>query len=216
MSGQPGHLRNVIVGLDFDNTLVTYDTLFHRVAVEQGLLSPDVARTKKDVRDTIRALPDGEISWQKLQGMVYGSRMSEAVLADGVPEFFDICGRRGVQVYIVSHKTKFAGYDDTRANLRQSAMDWMYQNRFFDAECMALNPANVFFENTRQEKLGRIAKLNCTHFIDDLEEVFSEGGFPLGVSKILYAPSGLASKLPGVAVANSWEGVAGLILDNEQ
>lgn len=205
----------LVVGLDFDNTLAIYDELFHRAAVERGLVGNEVARTKKDVRDAVRALPEGETSWQKLQAAVYGARMSEAALADGVPEFFGLCGQRGAQVYIVSHKTQFAGYDDTGTDLRRSAMAWMSQQGFFDRAGMDLNPENVFFEGTRLDKLHRIKQLGCTHFIDDLEEVFSEEHFPPDVAKVLYAPSAPTCNLPGVAVAQTWNQVAAYVLGNE-
>ena len=45
----------MIVGVDFDNTIVAYDALFHRVASERGLIPATVAATKIAVRDALRA-----------------------------------------------------------------------------------------------------------------------------------------------------------------
>ena len=39
------------IGLDFDNTIVTYDSLFHKVATEQGLVPASLPVSKLAVRD---------------------------------------------------------------------------------------------------------------------------------------------------------------------
>ena len=36
----------MLIGVDFDNTIVCYDGLFHRVAVEQGLIPQKFPRVK--------------------------------------------------------------------------------------------------------------------------------------------------------------------------
>jgi phosphoglycolate phosphatase-like HAD superfamily hydrolase len=117
----------MVIGVDFDNTLVSYDDLLERLARERGFVSGDSARGKKSIRDQIRQLPNGDIEWQKLQGIMYGPRLNEARIMDGVPEFLNACRQRHVSVSIVSHKTEYAGYDDTRTNLRQAALAWMEQ-----------------------------------------------------------------------------------------
>jgi len=80
-----------IIGVDFDNTLVSYDDVMHRAAVQQGLIPSDMKKSKKDIRDRIRQLPNGEMKWQKLQAIVYGARMEEARLIDDVQTFFEFC-----------------------------------------------------------------------------------------------------------------------------
>jgi hypothetical protein len=44
----------------------------------------------------------------------------------------------------------------------------------------------VLFESTRAEKIERIARLGCTHFIDDLPEVLDDPNIPPGVAKVLF------------------------------
>ena len=44
----------MLVGLDFDNTIVCYDRLFHRLARERGLIPEHVPATKGAVRDHLR------------------------------------------------------------------------------------------------------------------------------------------------------------------
>jgi len=192
------------IGVDFDNTLVNYDDVMYDVAFQQRLIHPDIRKSKKDIRDRIRQLPDGEIEWQRLQAIVYGPRIGEARLVDGVPTFFQLCKQHKVTVYIISHKTEYASFDETATNLRGAAMTWMRNNGFFEADGLGLTQQDVYFESTRHDKIERIRHLRCTHFIDDLEETFLEDSFPTNVEKILYAPHRQPSSLPGVRVFATW------------
>ncbi len=176
-----------VVGIDFDNTLVTYDALMHEAALERGLIDVEVPANKRAVRDRLRLRPDGEIAWQQLQALAYGPLMSRARLIDGAEAFVRQCRARGWPLYVVSHKTEFAGCDTTRTNLRDAARTWMHANGFFDPAGIGLSAAAVFFESTRAEKIARILALDCTHFIDDLEEVFHEPSFPDTTERLLLA-----------------------------
>jgi hypothetical protein len=195
----------VIFGIDFDNTIVTYDELLATIARERGLLEPGQERTKRAIRDVIRQLPDGEIEWQKCQALLYGRRISEARLIDGVDQFMRLCRGQGIPVYIVSHKTEFSRYDSTSTNLRTAALNWMTANRFFESSGFALEPRHVFFAGTREEKIERIRDLGCTHFIDDLEEVLLDEGFPPATARILYEPGRLSPAPHGVALMRTWQ-----------
>jgi hypothetical protein len=92
-----------------------------------------------------------------------------------------------VKVNRVSHKTEFASYDETGTNLRSAAMSWLEQNRILDSGPYGLTGEDIYFESTRKDKVERINKLGCTHFIDDLEETFLEQSFPHKVKKLLYS-----------------------------
>lgn len=197
-----------IIGVDFDNTIVSYDDIMHRVAVQRGLVHPDVRKSKNHIRDSIRQLPNGEIKWQKLQAIVYGSRMGEARLIEGVPTFFSLCKQHKAAIYIISHKTEYANFDQTGSNLRAAALTWMRRNRFFEADGLGLSQEDVYFESTRRQKIMRIRHLRCTHFIDDLEETFLEDSFPTDVEKILYAPHVQHSSLPKVRVVTTWKEIS--------
>jgi hypothetical protein len=196
-----------VVGIDLDNTLVSYDHVLHRAAVNRGLIGAGTDVGKRAVRDEIRLGPGGEVEWQKLQALVYGPLMPQARMVAGVCEFVRACRDRRLTVYVVSHKTEFAGYDETRTNLRQAALDWMRAQRFFDAEGLGLEPADVFFESTRDEKIERIRLLGCTHFIDDLEEVLVDPAFPARIVKILYAPDAALDAAGEIKVMPSWPAI---------
>jgi diaminopimelate decarboxylase len=194
-----------VCGIDFDNTIVTYDELLTTIARERGLIDVNGTLTKRSIRDRIRLLPDGEIEWQKCQALLYGQRIAEAKLVEGVADFIRLCRERGIPVHIVSHKTEFSGYDPTHTNLRTAAMNWMLANHFFDVEGLALDPRDVHFAGTRAEKLDRIRQLACTHFIDDLEETFLEAAFPPNTARILYEPGRQCPAPHGVALMRTWQ-----------
>ncbi len=166
------------------------------------------SETKRTVRDRIRRLPDGETEWQKCQALLYGPRIGEAVLIEGVARFFELCRQRGVKVYVVSHKTEFSRYDSTCTNLRTAALQWMTAHGFFDPARLGLAKDDVFFAATRQEKIDRIASLSCTDFIDDLEETFLEASFPERTTRILYEPGRESPAPPGIVWMNSWQEVS--------
>jgi hypothetical protein len=201
------------IGIDFDNTIVSYDALMYKAALDRGLIKDGADRTKKAVRDRIRQLPDGEIEWQKLQALAYGPLMRSAQLIEGVEEFICACRDRDIAVFIVSHKTEYANYDETRTNLRTAALEWMTDKRFFDAEGFDLSRADVYFESTRADKIARIERMGCSHFIDDLEEVLLEPSFPAHVEKILYAPDALSVSTDRVTVMPSWQAVRDYFFD---
>ena len=195
------------VGVDFDNTLIDYDDLMYDVALRRDLVDNSIPRSKKGIRDAIRGLPNGEIEWQKVQGEVYGPRIMDARLIDGVLDFFIFCKTHKIKAHIVSHKTAYAGYDETQTNLRKSAIDWMTANRFFDEKLSPLTHQDVFFESTRREKIMRISSLDCTHFVDDLEETFLENYFPDDVVKILYNPHLEKTSCRKVTEVTSWKDI---------
>ena len=168
------------------------------------LINADMAPHKKEIRDTIRRLPDGEKKWQQVQAQVYGKAMDEAVLFDGVQSFFDFCKNAKISTYIVSHKTQYASGGQEKIDLRRVALKWMEKNKFFENDGLGLSPSRVYFEPTREQKIERIKALGCTHFIDDLEETFLEESFPLGVDRILYSPHKDSSLLRNVKVFKTW------------
>ncbi|MBW1973187.1 MAG: phosphotransferase [Deltaproteobacteria bacterium] len=199
-----------VIGVDFDNTIVSYDTLMHSLAVEKGLIHPNIKKIKKHIRDAIRQLRN-DIEWQKIQGLAYGPRIEEAELIDGVKDFFKLCRIHNIKVYIISHKTEYARYDDTRTNLRDAAMKWMAKNHFFDELAnngLGFSKEDIYFESTREAKINRIKQLRCTHFIDDLEETYLEPSFPDNVIKILYAPYNEQARLSGVKIFSRWKDIS--------
>lgn len=185
------------IGIDFDNTLIDYDRVFVAAARKRGLIGPEIAGSKRAVRDAVRRLPDGELTWQRLQGYVYGAGIGGAVPFAGAAQFLRRCAAEGVAVFIVSHKTRYGHYDPAQVDLREAARQWMTAQGMLaqgvlGSEAGRIRPDHVFFEDDRAHKLARIGALGCTHFIDDLEEVFADPDFPPGTRRILFAAEGAA------------------------
>lgn len=203
----------MIIGVDFDNTIVCYDGIFHRVAVERGLLPPEVPANKTAVRDYLRRAGN-EPAWTELQGHVYGPRMAEADIFPGVKEFFRACRERGIPVKIISHKTRFP-YVGDKHDLHAAARGWLERQGFFSAAEMGLPSNAVYFELTKLEKLARIASAGCTVFIDDLPEFLGEPAFPPAVRRILFDPAGAHAGDAKFEPAQSWPQIARMIFGQE-
>jgi hypothetical protein len=174
------------IGIDLDNTLINYDGVFCTLAVAHGLIGAPTIRTKSAVREAMRALPDGELAWQRLQGVVYGKGVRDAVLFDGADRFLRRAREAGCDVFIVSHKTEFGHYDPDRVNLRDAARAWMEMQGFFHTDGFGIPSGNVTFATTRAEKIAAIRGLDVDVFIDDLPEVLEDGDFPPTVTGILF------------------------------
>ena len=204
----------MILGVDFDNTIVCYDRLFHRIAVERGLIPPHVPARKKEVRDFLRSQGQ-EREWTELQGYLYGARMAEAEPFPGVLEFFARAVRAGLPLYIISHKTPIAAAGPAY-DLQQPAREWLAAQGFFDPARVGLSPDHVRFGATRQDKIRFIRETGCTHFIDDLEETFLEATFPPGVVKILFGRRELPPGLPPVKLAENWSQISAYVFNGSK
>ncbi len=192
------------IGIDFDNTLISYDAVFAAAAAARGLVPADFRGGKQVVRDTIRLRPDGEFDWQRLQGHVYGAGIADARPFPGVDAFLRRALAAGAKVLIVSHKTEYGHFDPNRVNLRDAALGWMASQGFFAD--LGLDRTDVHFAGTRAEKLARIAVLGCTLFIDDLEEVLDDPGFPAGVTRVLFSEQAQQEAAP-YKVCRSWAAI---------
>lgn len=175
------------IGIDFDNTIASYDHAFVSLSEEWGLMDKGAAATKLDVRTSLRAKNGGEHEWQRLQGQVYGAEIQRAELIEGVGDFLKHARSCKDEIFIVSHKTKFGHFDPNQVNLQDAALDWMNNQGFFNPDIHEIALNHVFFLPTREEKIARISALNLDWFIDDLPEVLSADSFPANVGKILFS-----------------------------
>lgn len=195
------------IGIDFDNTIAGYDHIFQRLAEQWGLIPGNFAGGKKAIRDAIRESSDGELAWQKLQGVVYGRAMQDANLINGVDQFLSKCKSQGVSVFIISHKTRYGHFDDSKTDLRVSATRWMENKGFFSHQGFGLMRENVHFSDTRGDKLHVIAKLNIDVFIDDLEEIFLDREFPSHVAQYLYSKTPSKNNNATYKVFSQWKDI---------
>ena len=94
------------IGVDFDNTIVSYDKVFHKVALEQSLIKSNLNISKIAVRDYLRDKGQNNI-WTELQGYVYGERMLDADIFPGFINFLNFSSKNSIGVLIISHKTVY-------------------------------------------------------------------------------------------------------------
>ena len=71
------------IGIDLDNTIISYDSAFLNVAKTMSLIDQDFQGSKPDVQQIIKQQKDGERIWQKLQGQVYGKFIDQANIFPG-------------------------------------------------------------------------------------------------------------------------------------
>jgi FMN phosphatase YigB (HAD superfamily) len=192
----------MLIGLDFDNTIVCYDRLFYRLAVERGLVPMSVAAAKPAIRDYLRAA-GREDEWTELQGIAYGPRIVDADPFPGVLDFLTRCRRASVRVAIISHKTRrpYRGGDH---DLHAAAHAFLTSHGFYKRDETGLAPERVYFEATLAAKLLRIRSLNCAAFVDDLLELLNEPAFPSGVRRVLFDPADTHSHESRFDRARSW------------
>ncbi len=199
----------MLIGVDFDNTIVCYDDVFGKVAIEQGLVPPSAASSKASVRAHLRSIGQ-EDRWTELQGYVYGPGMIDAAPFPGVVKFFERCREIGIPLAIISHRTRFP-YVGEAHDLHQAACDWLERYGFYDSLRAGLPVDRVFFEDTKEAKLKRIATVGCTHFLDDLPELLSLQGFPSHVQRFLFDPHSLHKPMPAIDIVTSWSGMETLL-----
>ena len=176
-----------ILGLDFDNTLVNYDDLFYNIAREKKLIDKKTPRDKIVIRDILRAYSLEE-EFTKIQGEVYGRRVEEARPTNDMLRNLVSLKERGLKLTIISHKTRYP-YKGPKYDLHKSALRWMEKNNFFDVNGLDIQEKDVHFEETKEQKVGKIIELGCTYFVDDLEEIIRM--IPRNIKTYLYNEKGV-------------------------
>jgi len=178
----------MLIGLDFDNTIVCYDEAIAVLAEELFELPPALPRTKLGLRDHLRAA-GREPEWTAFQGELYGPGMRHAHPFDGAIETMLQLVAAGHELVIVSHRSR-RPYAGESHDLHIAARGWV-ANRLqglglFSAEG---DEPCVHFLETREQKIKMITHLGCAAFLDDLPEVLSASGFPPDTYPILFDPS---------------------------
>ncbi len=195
------------LGLDFDNTLISYDQLFRQVALEQALVPQSIAASKNAIRDYLRR-QGREESWTRLQGEVYGGRILEAQPYPGMRAVLQGLRDQEVAMVIVSHKTR-RPYLGEPWDLHAAARSWLNRQGFHASDGLGWSQEQVFFELTKEAKVARIVALGCTHYIDDLPEILEM--IPDPVERILFAPGSTAQPRAGWKQMSSWHELPALV-----
>ena len=197
--------RPLHIGLDLDNTIVDYDQAFGEVGVSTGILSAGHGMPgKAQIKDHLLSQSGGMETWMRLQGQVYGPFMQAAVPFDGSISFIRGMLECGNKVTIISHKTKFGHFDETRTSLWDAARSWLGANGIVANTPGGLFDQDVIFAETREEKIGQIVKAGCDIFIDDLLEVLQHPDFPETVRRIWFVGRAESISTAGLRAFPNW------------
>lgn len=195
------------IGFDFDNTLISYDILFRRVAVEQGLIPPEIQANKNAVRDYLKRV-NKENAWTMLQGDVYGGRILEAEPYPGMWEALQFIANRSIPMTIISHKTRLPYLGESK-DLHLAARGWLKKLKIDSLTGPNISDEKVFFEPSKEEKCKRIVNLGCTHYIDDLPEILTM--LPNNIIKIHFSPNSENIHNKDWILMKSWDELVGLL-----
>ena len=157
------------IGIDFDNTLVNYDTSFYELALEKGLICSDLQKSKNAVRNSLRE-QDKDNEFTLLQGEIYGPRILESKPAHSAIKTIKKIQECGFNVFIVSHKTRYP-YKGPKFDLHESARKWLDYYSFLSFDGANIAEDKIFFNTSKIEKIDKVHNLKCDFFIDDLPEI---------------------------------------------
>ena len=191
----------MVLGLDFEYTIIKYDELFHRVAFEKNLIPADLPKEKNTVRNYLRE-KNIEDEWTIIQGDVYGDRINEAIPFEGMLETLEKLMIKKIPINIISHKT-LVPYLGAKVDLHAAAKNWLTINHFFDTNGLNFKENQIYFEITKEEKIDRIMANGCTHYVDDLPEILEM--IPNGIKKILFSPNDSQNFNENWTVINAWK-----------
>lgn len=198
------------IGIDFDNTIVCYDRVFHDLARHAGLIPNSIPVHKQAVRDYMR--DNGlEDKWTEIQGIAYGKVIHQAKPFPGALRTMERLNDAGSDLRIISHKTR-TPYRGEAFDLREAALSWLDTNGFFDNTRTGLSPDRVAFAGSKDEKLQMISSDGCGYFIDDLCEFLSEPNFPPNVHRIWFNPDQMPAGDTALTSVGSWLEVENVIL----
>lgn len=170
------------IGLDFDNTIVSYEKVYRRLVEEHGAEIVPGQSAKNTLRDYFHRKGESNIFTQ-IQGEVYGPGLAGAEAYPGFSSCLEQLTAGGWKVVVVSHRTKhpLAG---PAHDLHQAARQFLETSGWLGEKIK-----EAHFEETKEAKLARIAYCGCKFFVDDLPEILAHPAFPPNCQPILFDPS---------------------------
>lgn len=191
----------MIIGFDFDNTIIDYTASFIELAKKKNLVPTEVNKDKVSIRNYLRD-KNIENEWTALQGEVYGKNIMSAEVYKGLLDALEYLSSKNFKIKIISHKTKFP-YIGEKINLRNAALKWIKKNILKDHSNIKLDLLDIHFEDSIEKKIRKIKELNCDVYIDDLPEILNL--LPNSIKKILFLPKINDGDFSKFYVMNSWE-----------
>lgn len=189
-------------GFDLDNTLIDYSGAVEEYCKIKTLIP---CSNIGMLREQLGKNSSSDHNWQLAQGWLYteGLRFAQPGLGS-----IDLCKylvQEGYQLFIVSHKTSHTPDFCGNAPLHDFANNWIKKSSIADYFKEA---EQIYYEPTRELKVKRIRELALNYFVDDLEEVFNETGFPINTkSFLIYKSSSRNSKIKCVSDFSDIKGI---------
>ena len=203
----------MIIGLDFDNTIVCYDQAIVKLSQSIPDLPSSISRTKLGLRDHLRAT-GREAEWTAFQGTLYGPGMEHAEPFDGALETMLKVVADGHRLVIISHRSRHP-YAGPPHDLHAAARAWVAQRlqSLGLFSCTVDDAPTVNFLETREEKITMIGKLACDVFVDDLPEVLNDTHFPSKTKPVLFDPAREHIAKPNSHQLNDWHHLPRILAD---
>jgi len=200
------------IGIDLDNTIINYEEVFPLFARSLGFLDLQYSTSKVSIRKQLLEQEDGELRWRRLQGQVYGAGVQSARLYPGIYRFLWRCRARGIEVHVLSHKTRFGHGDSERIPLRREAIRFLQENKLFSKAPDSLI-AKVYFFDSQNDKVNAIKEARFSWFIDDLSQILTDSRIPSCTKPILFLPQS-TDKAEYCRTARSWVEIEGEIFND--
>jgi hypothetical protein len=197
------------IGIDFDNTIVNYDSSFHQEAIKRKIFtkSQREKNSKNLLKNRLISRKKDE-EWTTIQGIVYGKKMFKAKpYKDSVKFINKYSNKKNFKLFIVSHKTLHPIIGE-KINLHKISKDWIIKKKIFKNKKIEWINKHVFFLQTKEEKIKKIIELKCDYFIDDLEEILKK--LPKKIKTIHFDPYEKSAK-PSL---KSWSNLIKIITNN--
>jgi hypothetical protein len=128
----------------------------------------------------------------------------------GFAEFVAAARANGHTLFVVSHKTRHPILGP-KHDMHAAARGFLVARELVGTGAHQIDPDNVFFELTKEEKVARASSLRCELFIDDLPEILGMAGFPDGMRKILFDPDNQFARPEGAGQLDrrsSWAAIS--------
>ena len=190
-------LGKINVGIDLDNTIISYNNSFLRLAKKYNLSKTRSLNKNIIKKNIIKKF--GMPEWTRCQGKIYGK---EILINDSHKDVKKnlIFLKKKFNIFLISHRSKYP-YLGKKINLHDQAIKWLNKKKFLGKNKI-FTKKNVFFETSLQKKIIRINKLNCKIFIDDLSLVLKK--LPRSITKIHFSNK-IEYTFSGYYVMKKWK-----------
>ena len=160
----------MIFGIDFDNTIVNYDSVFRDFLKKEKKINKTNLNSKISIKNYF--LKNNRLKeWKTIQSKVYSKHIFNATINKEILKLMKFLDSKKINFYIVSHKTLYP-YIGKRINLHKVSRKWLQIN-IFNKKNNFKQKNKIFFEKTKVKKIAKIKSLKITHFVDDLDEILN-------------------------------------------